>query len=183
MALPDAGNWYDNGVRQRGQKMKKTLLVLAFSIVGGCTYPDPTGYKVFGIEKLREIKQNPQRHAGKLYAFAGRVVDAEKTESQTVFRILVQDGASSEANNAAADNSLFVVYSSGRTTVADGHHVKVLGYIREPSIGKSLFGSRVTSVTLDAVAVYDDFTGYPFRLSRDEELFRKWKTGEPLSSD
>jgi len=163
--------------------MRKSLLVLAFSIVGGCTYPDPTGYKVFGIEKLREIKQNPDRHAGKLYAFAGRVVDAEKTESQTVFRILVQDGASSEANNAATDNSLFVVYPSGRTTVADGHHVKVLGYIREPSIGNSLFGSKVTSLTLDAVAVYDDFTGFPFRLSRDEELFRKWKTGEPLSSD
>ena len=163
--------------------MKKTLLVLAFSIVGGCTYPDPTGYKVFGIEKLREIKQNPQRHAGKLYAFAGRVVNAEKTESQTVFRILVQDEGSNEADKTAADNSLFVVYPSGRTTVADGHYVKVLGYIREPSIGKSLFGAKVTSLTLDAVAVYDAFTGYPFRLSRDEELFRKWRTGEPLGSD
>lgn len=162
--------------------MKKTLLVLAFSIVGGCTYSDPTGYKVFGIEKLREIKQNPQRHAGRLYAFAGRVVDAEKTESQTAFRILVESGASSETDNAA-DNSLFVVYPSGRTTVADGHHVKVLGYIREPSIGKSLFGAKVASLTLDAVAVYDIFTGYPFRLSRDEELFRKWQTGEPLGSD
>jgi starvation-inducible outer membrane lipoprotein len=162
--------------------MRKSLLVIAFSIVVGCTYPDPTGYKVFGIEKLREIKQNPQRYAGKLYAFAGRAVDVEKTESQTVFRILVQSGASSEADNAA-DNSLFVVYPSGKTTVIDGHHVKVLGYIREPSIGKSLFGTKVTSLTLNAVAVYDTFTGYPFRLSRDEELFRKWKTGEPLGSD
>lgn len=162
--------------------MKKTLLVLAFSIVGGCTYPDPTGYKVFGIEKLREIKQNPGRSVGKLYAFAGRVVDSEKTESQTMFRILVQDTVSSEAHNVA-DNSLFVVYPSGRTTVADGHHVKVLGYIREPSIGNSLFGDKVASLTLDAVAVYDTFTGYPFRLSRDEELFRKWKTGEPLISN
>lgn len=163
--------------------MKKTLLVLAFSIVVGCTYPDPTGYKVFGIEKLREIKQNPERHAGKLYAFGGRVVDAERTESQTVFRILVQNGVSSGADNAAGDNSLFVVYPSGKTTVADGHHVKVLGYIREPSVGKNLFGANVASVTLDAVAVYDAFTGYPFRLSRDEELFRKWKTGEPFASD
>ncbi len=163
--------------------MKKTLLVLAFSIVGGCTHPDPTGYKVFGIEKLRQIKQNPQRHVGKLYAFGGLVVDAEKTESQTVFRILVQNGGSGEVQNAAGGSSLFVVYPSGRTTVADGHHVKVLGYIREPSIGKNLFGANVASLTLDAVAVYDTFTGYPFRLSRDEELFRKWRTGEPLTAD
>lgn len=164
------------------KKMRKSLLVIALSIVGGCTYPDPTGYKIFGIEKLREIKQNPQHYAGRLYAFGGNAVDVEKTDSQTVFRILVQGGATKEADNAA-DNSLFVVYPSGRTTLADGHYVKVLGYIREPSIGKNLFGTKVASLTLDAIAVYDTFTGYPFRLSHNEELFRKWKTGEPLDSE
>jgi hypothetical protein len=183
LALPGARNWYDNKVHQRNLKMKKTLLVLALLVTTGCTYPEPTGYKVFGIEKLREIKLNPQRYVGRLYAFGGPVVDAEKTESQTVFRILVQDGVSGEAQNAASDNSLFVFYPSGRTTVADGHYVKVLGYIREPSVGKNLFGTKVASLTLDAIAVYDSFTGYPFRLSRNEELFKKWKTGEPLTSD
>jgi hypothetical protein len=183
LALPRVGNWYDNGVHRRSQKMRKTLLVLAFSIVAGCTYPDPTGYKVFGVEKLRQIKQDPERYVSKLCAFGGLVVDAEKTESRTVFRILVQDEVSTEADNAADDDALFVVYPSGKTTVADGHHVRVLGYIREPAVGKDLFGSKVASLTLDAVAVYDAFTGYPFRLSRNEELFRKWKTGEPLNAD
>jgi len=163
--------------------MKKTLLVFALSVVGGCTYPEPAGYQVFGTEKLRQIKADPKHHAGKLYAFGGRVLEAEITQNETAFRILVEDRISSVADDVSSDGSLFVVYPSGKTTVAGGHHVKVLGYIREPSVGKNVFGANVSSLTLDAIAVYDAFTRYSFRLSRHEELFRKWKTGQPLTAD
>lgn len=163
--------------------MKKTLFVLGLIIVGGCTYPDPTGYQVFSVEKLRQIKQNPGRYAGKLYAFGGVVTDAEQRKGQTVFRMLVQEAKSDEANDDTGDRSLFVIYPSMKTTVAKDHYVKVLGYIREPSVGKDLFGERVSSLTLDAIAVYDAFTRYAFRRSWDEQLFRKWQTGQPLTSD
>ena len=163
--------------------MRMTLLVLALAIVGGCTYPDPTGYRVFGVEKLRQIKQNPKRHTGELLAFGGLVTDIEERQDQTSFRMLVQDQASSETGDASGDSSLFVVYPSVKTTVAKGHYVKVLGYIRESAVGKSLLGDRVGSLTLDAIAVYDAFTRYAFRLRPDEELFRKWQTGKPLAPD
>lgn len=163
--------------------MKKALLILGLITVGGCTYPDPAGYQVFSVEKLRQIKQNPERHTGKLYAFGGVVTDAEQRQDQTVFRMLVQDAGPVEADNNAGDRSLFVVYPSTKTTLAKDHYVKVLGYICEPSVGKNLFGDRVSSLTLDAIAVYDAFTQYAFRRSRDEELFRKWQTGQPVTSD
>ncbi|UCD00141.1 MAG: hypothetical protein JSW66_09720 [Phycisphaerales bacterium] len=163
--------------------MKKALLVLALTVMGGCAYPDPTGYRVFGVEKLGEMKQNPERYAGELCAFGGLVTDAEERQDQTAFRMLVQDPRPSEVGDSAGGSLLFVVYPSGKTTVAEDHYVKVLGYIREPSVGKNLFGDRVSSLTLDAIAVYDAFTRYAFRRSRDEELFRKWQTGQPLTSD
>ncbi len=163
--------------------VRKTLFVLVLVITGGCTYPDPTGYRVFGEEKLRQVKQNPKRHAGEILAFGGLVTDVEERRDQTAFRMLVQDQASGGTSDTSADNSLFVIYPSVKTTVAKSHYVKVLGYIREPAVGKSLLGEKVSSLTLEAIAVYDTFTRYAFRLSPDEELFRKWQTGKPLLSD
>ena len=75
-----------------------------------------------------------------------------------------------------------VVYPVGNTTVAQGHQVKVLGYVREPAVGKNVFGVTVSSFALDAIAMYDAFSQYSFSLSGYEELFEKWKTGEPLGT-
>ena len=163
--------------------MRKTLLVLGMVALCGCTYPDPTGYRVFGQEKLRQVKQNPKRYIGELLAFGGLVTDTEEKQDHTAFRMFVQDHASGETAHASGDYSLFVVYPSVKTTVAKGHYVRVLGYILEPAAGKSLLGENVSSLTLEAIAVYDEFTRYAFRLSRDEQLFRKWQTGKPLTSD
>jgi hypothetical protein len=162
--------------------MKKILLILAVSIVSGCTPAEPTRYQIFGIEKFRQIKRDPERHAGRLYAFGGRVINAEETENQTTFQILVQNHISSTGSHVAGDGPLLVVYPGGETTVADDHQVKVLGYIREPTVGKNLFGATVGSFKLDAIAIYDSFTRYPFRLRRYERLFDKWKTGEPFTA-
>jgi hypothetical protein len=162
--------------------MKKTLFILAFSILGGCTHPEPTRYQIFGIEQYRQIKANPKRHIGKLCAFGGRVLYADRTEDQISFQILVQNYVSSTDSYITGEGSLFAIYPSGKTTIAENHQVKVLGYIRGPTVGKNLFGSSVSSLTLDAIAVYDCFTRYPFWLSRYEELFNKWRTGEPLTS-
>jgi hypothetical protein len=162
--------------------MKKMLLVLVLSIISGCAYPDPTPYQIFGIQKFQEIKRNPKRYVGKLYAFGGRVINANKKENQITFELLVQDYDPSSDSYITSDSSLLVFYPSGKTTVADDHHVKVLGYIREPAVGKNVFGANVSSLAVDAIALYDSFTRYPFWLSRDEELFNKWKTGEPLTA-
>ena len=163
--------------------MKKMLFVLGIAVLAGCTYPDPTGYRVFGVQKLRQVKQNPKRYADKLLAFGGLVTETEERQDQTAFRMLVQDSPSAEAGDASGDTALFVAYPSTRTTVAKGHYVKVLGYICEKAVGKSVLGENVSSLTLDAVAVYDTFTRYAFRLSPDEELFQKWQTGQPLDAD
>jgi len=163
--------------------MRMTLVVVSFIIVAGCTYPDPTGYRVFGQEKLRQVKQNPKRHTGELLAFGGLITDTEERQDHTAFRMFVQDQASGETAGASGDYSIFVVYPSAKTTVAKGHYVKVLGYIREPAAGRSLLGENVSSLTLEAIAIYDTFTRYAFRLSRDEQLFRKWQTGKPLASE
>ena len=161
----------------------KTLLVLALLMIGGCSHPDPTPYQVFGIQKFYEIKRNPKRHVGKLYAFGGQVINVDKKDNQITFGMLVQESDPGSDDFINSNSSLLVVYPSGKTTVADSHHVKILGYIREPVIGKNVFGANVSSLVLDAIALYDSFTRYPFWLSKDEELFNKWKTGEPLTAD
>lgn len=163
--------------------MKKTLLVLAVSVLSGCTYPDPTPYQVFGIQKFYEIKRNPKSHVGKLYAFGGKVINTYQRDNQVTFEMLIQDYDRGSHSYTTSKSSLLVVYPSGGTTVADGHHVKVLGYIREPAVGENVFGAKVSSLVMDAVALYDSFTRYPFWLKRNEETFNKWKTGEPLTAD
>jgi len=162
--------------------MKKILLVLTFSVISGCSYPDPKPYQVFGIQKFYEIKRNPQRHAGKLYAFGGSVINADKKDNQTTFEILVQEYDKGSDDYITSNSSLFVFYPRGKTTIADGHHVKVLGYIREPAVGENVFGAKVSSLTLDAIALYDSFTRYPFWLRGYEDIFNKWRTGEPLTA-
>ena len=162
--------------------MKKTLLVLALSIISGCSYQEPTPYEIFGIQKFLEIKRNPKTHVGKLYAFGGRVINADKKENQITFELLIQDYDPGSDSYITSNSSLLVFYPSGKTTIADEHHVKVLGHIREPAVGKNVFGANVSSLVLDAVALYDSFTRYPFWLGHDEELFNKWKTGEPFTA-
>jgi len=162
--------------------MKKTLLVLALLIMGGCSYSEPKPYQIFGVQKFQEIKRNPIRHVGKLYAFGGRVINADKKENQVTFEILVHEYDPGSDSYITSNSSLLVFYPGGKTTVADDHYVKVLGYIRQPAVGKNVFGANVSSLVLDAVALYDSFTRYPFWLSRDEELFNKWKTGEPFTA-
>lgn len=162
--------------------MKKILLVLALSVISGCAYQEPKPYQIFGIQKFLEIKSNPKPHVGKLYAFGGLVINADKKENQITFEILIQEYDSSSDSYITSNSSLLVFYPRGKTTVADDHHVKVLGYIREPAVGKNVFGVNVSSLALDAIVLYDSFTRYPFWLRRDEELFNKWKTGEPFTA-
>jgi len=163
--------------------MKKTLLVLVLLVIGGCMHPDPAPYQTFGIQKFYEIKRNPKPHVGKLYAFGGKVINTYKQENQITFEMLIQEYDRGSDDYITSNSSLLVVYPSGKTTVADGHHVKVLGYIREPAVGRNVFGAKVSSLVMDAIALYDSFTRYPFRLSREEVLFNKWKTGEPFTAD
>lgn len=162
--------------------MKKTLFLLVLSTVCGCTHPEPTRYQILGIEQFQQIKQNPKSHIGRLCAFGGRVINTEKTAKQIVFQILVQNYISNSERNITTGGPLSVIYPGPETTVADGHQVKVLGYLRGPAVGKDLFGTTVSSLKLDAIAVYDSFTQYDFRLNGYEELFNNWKTGEPLTA-
>ncbi len=162
--------------------MKKILLVFALLIVGGCAHREPTRYQTFGINKFRQIKGNPKRYAGELYAFGGRVANAERTLDRVSFQLLVQNRLQDTGEQLTNDGPLTVIYPGGETTVADGHQVKVLGYVREPDVGRNVFGVTVGSFTLDAIAVYDAFTQYSFSLSGYEELFEKWKTGESLDA-
>ena len=163
--------------------MQKIFIILTLSFLSGCMYPEPAPYQTFGIQKFYEIKRNPKPHVGKLYAFGGRVINADKKDNQITFEVLIQEYDRGSDDYITSNSSMLVVYPSGKTTVADGHHVKVLGYIREPAVGKNVFGAKVSSLVLDAIALYDSFTRYPFWLSRDEELFNKWRTGEPLTAD
>lgn len=161
--------------------MKKTLLLLALFVTAGCTHPAPTRYQVLSIRKFRQIRNAPTWHAGRLYAFAGRVINAEQTQGQIVFQILVQNRIAGPGEELIGEGPLTVVYPGDETTVAETHQVKVLGYMRRPETGKDLFGKTVTALKMDAIAVYDYFTGYEFYVDGEEALFNKWKTGEPLT--
>ncbi len=163
--------------------MKKILLVLALLIVVGCAHREPTRYQTFGINKFRQIKGNPKRYIGELYAFGGRAANTERTLDRVSFQLLVQNRLQGAGEQVANDGPLTVVYPGGETTVADGHQVKVLGYVRQPDVGRNVFGVTVGSFTLEAVAVYDAFTQYSFSLRGYEELFEKWKTGESLNPE
>jgi starvation-inducible outer membrane lipoprotein len=163
--------------------MKKILLVLVLPVISGCMHPEPAPYQTFGIRKFYEIKRNPKPHVGKLYAFGGSVINTYKQDNQITFEMLVQEYDRGSDDYITSNSSLLIVYPGGNTTVAENHHVKVLGYIREPAVGKNVFGVTVSSLVLDAIALYDSFTQYPFWLSRDEELFNKWRTGEPFAAD
>ncbi|MHC4119961.1 MAG: hypothetical protein ACYSWO_20900 [Planctomycetota bacterium] len=162
--------------------MKRTLFILVLAIASGCAHPEPTRYQIFGISKFRQIRKNPDRYAGKLCAFAGRAVNTEQTPEKVSFQLLVQNRFSQVGEKVASDGPLFVVYPAPDTTIADGHQVKVLGYVREPAVGENVFGVTVSSFRLDAIALYDSFTQYSFSLSGYEEQFEKWKTGEPLAA-
>jgi len=162
--------------------MKKILFVVALSIAGGCAQPEPTRYQIFGMNKFRQIKRNPKRYAGELCAFGGLVANAEQAQDRVSFQLLVQNRLSDTGKQVANDGPLTVVYPVGNTTVAHGHQVKVLGYVRKPAVGKNVFGVTVSSFALDAIAMYDAFTQYSFSVSGYEELFEKWKTGEPLGT-
>lgn len=162
--------------------MKKVMIVLALLIAAGCAHREPTRYQTFSIHKFRQIKGNPKRYVGELYAFGGRVVNAERKLESVSFQLLVQNRLQDTIEQVANAGPLTVFYPGGNTTVADGHQVKVLGYIRQPAVGSNVFGVTVGSFTLDAVAVYDAFTQYSFSLNGYEELFEKWKTGESLDA-
>jgi len=161
--------------------MKRLLFLLALCLTAGCTHPAPTRYQTLKTEKFRQIRNDPKRYAGRLCAFAGRVINAEQTQGQIVFQILVQDRIAGTGEELAGEGPLTVVYPGGETTVAEGHQVKVLGYLRRPSIGKDLFGKTVSALTMDAIGVYDFFTGYEFYVGSEEAIYNKWKTGEPLT--
>ncbi|KPK44730.1 MAG: hypothetical protein AMJ65_02230 [Phycisphaerae bacterium SG8_4] len=162
--------------------MKKILFVVALLFAGGCAQTEPTRYQIFGINKFRQIKANPKRHAGELYAFGGRAANVEHTQDGVRFELLVQSRLAGTGERLPTDDPLTVVYRGGDTTVADGHQVKVLGYVGRPVVGENVFGVKVSSFSLDAIAVYDAFTQYSFSLSGYEEMFEKWKTGEPLGT-
>ncbi len=166
---------------RRGRMMKKTLLLLVLCVSAGCTHPVPTRYHVLSVRKFRQVRNAPQRHTGRLYAFAGRVINTEQAQGRIVFQILVQNGIAGPGEELAGEGPLTVVYPGDKTTVAENHQVKVLGYMRDPETGKDLFGKTVTALTMDAIAVYDYFTGYEFHVESEQALFEKWKTGEPLT--
>lgn len=163
--------------------MKKMLFILALALAAGCAHPGPTRYQVFGVSKFRQIRNDPERHVGRLYAFAGTVINAEQTREKVSFQMLVQDRIAELGERLPGDGPLVVVYPAPDTTVADGHQVKVLGYVRRPEVGDNVFGKTVSSFKLDAIALYDAFTQYPFWLDQYEELYTKWKTGDPLTED
>ncbi len=162
--------------------MKQTLFILVLTIASGCGHPEPTRYQIFGISKFRQIRKNPERYADKLYAFGGRAVNTEQTPEKVSFQLLVQNRLSDVGEEVPGGGPLLVVYPAPNTTIADGHEVKVLGFVRGRAVGENVFGATVSSFRLDAIALYDSFTQYSFSLSGCEEQFEKWKTGEPLAA-
>ena len=89
--------------------MKKLALVLVLFVTGGCTHPEPTRYQVFGINKFRQIRNEPRQYVGGIYAFAGRVVNAEQTRRNVSFQLLVQDRIAGIGDRLPSDGPLVFV--------------------------------------------------------------------------
>ncbi len=138
----------------------------------GCTASYTARYRTSSVETLNQIERNPARYTSKLYAFRGRVIRAAEERGQLVFQMITYDYA-----HQFGGPSLIVVYPNTNIPVVKDHEVKVLGKIGPAVSGTNLFGGVVSSVTMNAIAVWDVTAVRVSWLTDYEDTFHQWESG------
>lgn len=166
--------------------MKTRNVVLTIVLAGvilpfyGCEpYQHPTTLaerSTFDKDVLYHLEKNPRKYLGELYAFHGRVIQAQESSSEIVFQILTADWFESYPTGS----SLIVTFDRSDTPIVEESWVNVLGYIGPTIEGQNAFGARVSSLTMDAIAVNVGGMHYYYR--KDEEIVKRWISGELFGS-
>ena len=138
----------------------------------GCTASYTATYRTSSVETLNQIERNPARYTSELYAFRGRVIRAAEERGQLVFQMITYD-----YSTQFGGPSLIVVYPGTKIPVVRDHKVRVLGKIGPAVSGTNLFGGVVSSVTMNAIAVYDVTAGQVGWLSDYEDTYHEWESG------
>ena len=167
--------------------MKTRNVVLTIVLAGvilpfyGCEpyQSAPVRCKAFDTRVLYHIEKNPSKYVGEVYAFEGRVIQAQESKDGIVFQMLTEIGY-------YIGPSLIVSFDRSDTPIVENSGVTVLGRIGPPIEGQNAFGARVSSLTMDAIAVADGQRGYGtcyFKGSlEDREIWDQWRSGELFSS-
>lgn len=165
----------------------KTRNVVLTTVLAGVALPlcgcepyqsAPERCKAFDTDVMYHIEKNPSKYIGELYAFEGRVIQAQESDYGIVFQMLTEIGH-------YAGPSLIVSFDRSDTPIVENSGVTVLGWIGPPIEGRNAFGARVSSLTIDAIAVRDGwgrgtcyFKGGP----ADREIWDQWWSGQLFSS-
>lgn len=161
--------------------MKRVLLTVILTTVVlpfcGCEpyQAKPVTFRVFDYDVLYHIEKNPSKYVGKLYAFQGRVIQAQESKDGIVFQMLTGNWPGSYHTGP----SLIVSLDRSDTPIVEKSWVKVLGHIGPPIEGQNIFGGYVSSLTIDAIAVLVNGTYYYSRLNK--EIVEQWSSGELFS--
>lgn len=139
----------------------------------------PVRRKAFDTDVLYHIEKNPSKYIGEVYAFEGRVIQAQESKYEIVFQMLTKIGY-------YTGPSLIVSFGRSDTPIVEGSGVTVLGRIGPPIEGQNAFGARVSSLTMDAIAVLHGWRGYGTSYfiggPADREIWDQWESGELFSS-
>jgi hypothetical protein len=131
-------------------------------------------YKTFSKETLNQILKNPQKYRGKLYALEGDVIQASESENTITFQIRVAD----PFKDFDLGETLIVSYPSSETSVVKEHTVMVMGYIGSDITGKNIFGGTISTVIMEAIAIFDYKTQTTYSLVKHKGTVDKWISGE-----
>lgn len=159
-----------------------SIAILAAAIMPFCgcePYQHPTTLaerSTFDKDVLYHLEKNPRKYLGELYAFHGKVIEAQESSIGIVFQILTADWFESYPTGS----SLIVTFDRSDTPVVKESRVNVLGYIGPMIEGRNAFGARVNSLTMKAIAV--DVEGYYYYFRKDAEIVKRWISGELFSS-
>lgn len=147
--------------------------------------PEPEGFKIFNYDVLYYIEKSPNKYNGQLYAFMGDVIQASEADNGIVFQMLTKNTKWMPHNDNIGP-SLIVAFSQPNTPIIKNSRVKVLGYLGQPVEGYNAFGASISSLTMNAIAVYDASyegisyskkEGKVFYSEKDETLVKQWKSG------
>lgn len=146
------------------------LLSISVAILSGCI---PASYRTHSRSLIYQIEKNPSRYMNQTLAFEGRVIQASESKNRIIFQIIAQNYP-----NDFGGSAITVVYENGNTTIARNHNVKVLGKIGNTIEGENAFGAKITSITMQAIAVWDITAERVSWLKEHEGVYKKWSSGK-----
>ena len=167
--------------------MRKLALLALLLLICGCggdapqsinpySYEKPdVGYKTFEYNLLYQIKKNPAKYTGKLYAFKGEVIQSHESEYGVAFQILTANRIGSSYTGPGL--MVYFTHTNTGDGLAEKDWVRVLGHIDSVEEGENAYGGYVRVVRMNAIAVDSRRTGIVYSFKTDKEIVDQWSDG------